>query len=376
MSPKPESVSVGGLSCTLWPCADGSWRWHYYSGGRRKTASARNLDDARQRAKEHLKALRSGIPHTRLNRADVEEFFRWKQSRELSVTVEEAAKQYLDSRTGVSDHHLRTLKADVDKFKDRHAKRKISEITPADIAAHLDGQKGGPRRRNNIRGSLIAWFRWCRSRQLLPDETVVVEHVEKLRVPPKSIELFTPAELTAILAACGDDWQPAIAIQAFCGLRTEEVSRLRWSAVMPEKKLIEVAASISKTRRRRLVPMPDNLLAWLPESVDASEMVAPYEGTEPLIKRLVRAGITWKKNGLRHAFGSYRCAVLRDVAQVAFEMGNSPAIVMSHYNEAQELATALEWFAILPPEKRRKASSPPPKCNQKVTSIEEMRAVA
>jgi hypothetical protein len=105
-------------------------------------------------------------------------------------------------------------------------------------------------------------------------------------------------------------------------------------------------------------------------------MVAPYEGTEPLIKRLARAGIKWKKNGLRHAFGSYRCAVLKDVAQVAFEMGNSPAIVLAHYNEAQELATALEWFAILPPEKRRKASSPPPKCNQKVTSIEEIRSVS
>jgi hypothetical protein len=145
---------------------------------------------------------------------------------------------------------------------------------------------------------------------------------------------------------------------------------------MPEKRLIEVSTTISKTRRRRLVPIPDNLLAWLPESPDPDEMVAPYEGTEPLIKRLERAGIEWKKNGLRHGFGSYRCAVLRDVAGVAFEMGNSAAIVMAHYNEAQELATAVEWFGLVPAGKRRKAAVPPPVINQFLTSSDQIRAIA
>jgi hypothetical protein len=78
-------------------------------------------------------------------------------------------------------------------------------------------------------------------------------------------------------------------------------------------------------------------------------MLVPYEGHQVFIERIIRQKkIQWIKNGLRHAFGSYRCAILKDVAAVAYEMGNSPAMVMRHYHEAQELATALEWFGISP----------------------------
>jgi hypothetical protein len=70
------------------------------------------------------------------------------------------------------------------------------------------------------------------------------------------------------------------------------------------------------------------------------------------LERMLRRNpqITWTTNGLRHSFGSYRCAVLKDIAAVAFEMGNSAQMVQAHYHEAQELATAREWFAVTPTE--------------------------
>lgn len=343
----PE-IKTGGLSCKIYKCADGVYRWHYYESGRRHTAGATDLDDAKRRARGHLEALRAGIPHTRLPRAEVDEFFAWKKSREKSVLLSDAAEQYLSSRSGISDSYLRTLRADIERFTSGHTGKKIVEITPSDIAGFLDKIDAGPRRKNNVRAYLRSWFRWCRSRQLLPDETTAVERVDKLKTRDARIQVFTPAELRVILAKCGTEWQPAIAIQAFCGIRTEEVSRLRWGSVMIAKKLIEVSSTVAKTSRRRLVPIPDNLLEWLPAGKDAGDLVAPHEGMEPLIKRLGRAKVKWKKNGLRHAFGSYRCAILRDVAGVAWEMGNSPAVVMAHYNEAQELETALDWFNVRP----------------------------
>lgn len=368
-----ETVKVGGLSCTLYQRSTGRWCWNYYEAGKRRTGQASDLADAKRKAKGHLEALRASVPHTRLPRAEVEEFFRWKESRKKSVTTEDASAQYLDSRTGVSDVYLRGLRADVEKFATAHPKTKIADIAPADVAAFLDGTNAGARRKNNIRGALRTWFRWCRSRQLLPDETTAVDRVDKFRTQSRQIQVFTPAELRAVLAKCGEEWQPALALQAFCGIRTEEVSRLRWSAVMRDKRLVEVSSTIAKTGRRRLVPIPDNLMEWLPSGKKPDDLVAPFEGSVPLVKRLVRAGIKWKKNGLRHAFGSYRCAILRDVAAVAFEMGNSPEVVMSHYNEAQELKTALEWFAIMPA-KRRKVAHPQPKCKQCASSCDTIAA--
>jgi hypothetical protein len=63
-----------------------------------------------------------------------------------------------------------------------------------------------------------------------------------------------------------------------------------------------------------------------------------------LAKRLRRKGVVWVKNGLRHSYGSYRCAVVKSAAQVALEMGNSEAIVRSNYLEYVERGTAAAWF--------------------------------
>ena len=86
----PETVQVGGMSCRLYQRASGGWCWNYYESGKRRTASATALADARRKAKGHLEALRASVPHTRLPRAEVEEFWRWKAEREKSITLEEA----------------------------------------------------------------------------------------------------------------------------------------------------------------------------------------------------------------------------------------------------------------------------------------------
>jgi len=51
---------------------------------------------------------------------------------------------------------------------------------------------------------------------------------------------------------------------------------------------------------------------------------------------------------LRHSFISCRLATRQDVAQVALEAGNSPAIIFRHYRELTTEAEAAEWFGIVP----------------------------
>ncbi len=250
--------------------------------------------------------------------------------------------------TGVSSIYLRQLKSDIKLFAETFT-GKISEVTAGQIAEFIAGRGVGPRRSNNIRAGIVALFRWCRARKYLPDETTAAEHVGKKIAKTGTVKVFTPENLQKILAVCGTEWQPAIAIQAFAGVRTAEVSRLYWRNIMPEKRLVEIPAAVAKVGKRRLIPMSDNLALFLQGKHDPDDMLVPYEGHQVFIERIIRQKkIQWIKNGLRHAFGSYRCAILKDVAAVAYEMGNSPAMVMRHYHEAQELATALEWFGISP----------------------------
>ena len=56
----------------------------------------------------------------------------------------------------------------------------------------------------------------------------------------------------------------------------------------------------------------------------------------------------WPKNGLRHSYGSYRLAQIKNAAQVSLEMGNSPRMVFQHYREVVTEKQAGQWFGILP----------------------------
>jgi hypothetical protein len=56
----------------------------------------------------------------------------------------------------------------------------------------------------------------------------------------------------------------------------------------------------------------------------------------------------WKHNGLRHSFISYRVAAIKNVAQVALEAGNSPAMIFSNYRELVTPRDARAWLAIRP----------------------------
>ena len=73
-------------------------------------------------------------------------------------------------------------------------------------------------------------------------------------------------------------------------------------------------------------------------------MVAPQDRIDNLAKRLRRKKVLWVKNGLRHSFGSYRCAAVKSASQVALEMGNSEAVVRKNYLEMQERKAATDWF--------------------------------
>jgi len=60
------------------------------------------------------------------------------------------------------------------------------------------------------------------------------------------------------------------------------------------------------------------------------------------------SGVKWKRNALRHSFGSYRMEQTKNEGQVALEMGNSPKVVKDHYFEIVEERAASEYWNIKP----------------------------
>jgi hypothetical protein len=117
-----------------------------------------------------------------------------------------------------------------------------------------------------------------------------------------------------------------------------------------ERKFIEVRASEAKTASRRIIPISDNLAAWLTPLERKGKIVRTKE-LQTYVPALARAlKIEWPRNVLRDSFISYRIAIVQSADQVALEAGNSPSIIFKHYRELTTPEVAEKWFGIMPKE--------------------------
>ena len=161
------------------------------------------------------------------------------------------------------------------------------------------------------------------------------------------VSIFTPENIASLLAKADDTLKPFLAIGAFAGLRTAELQRIDWSEIDLSRGFITVAAHKAKTRRRRLVPIADNLKEWLTPCAKASGPVCVHQRPQMAVARMCE-GFRWEANGLRHSYISYRLAILHDTARVALEAGNSPEVIFAHYRELVIPDAAQAWFSVKP----------------------------
>ena len=271
-------------------------------------------------------------------------------------TIAQVAIEFIDSRQsiGVSDAYVRSARLNLNKFTEK-VRGNITDITTSEINRFLAGLIGlGPVSRNNIRRNLITMFSFAKKQGYLhPDRKTAAELSDSIKTPDTKIEIFTPDEMRRILLAANTRILPLIAIGGFSGIRSAEILRLDWEDIKWERGHIEIAGSKAKTAARRLVPLTDNLKAWLaPWRGKTGKIITINDYAGTLNDTGVRAKISggWRQNALRHSFISYRVAETGDVARTSLEAGNSPKMIFRHYREIVDAEEAREWFSIMPPE--------------------------
>jgi len=185
------------------------------------------------------------------------------------------------------------------------------------------------------------------------------------------ITIYTPDEIAKLLAACDEPKHTPLiaflALGAFGGLRSAEISRLDWSAINFETGHITLAARytddagkirrLTKTGSRRIVPLLPAAKAWLEPIRQKAGRVWDFghtyqyellHGKRKTPGILKKAGVAYKANALRHSFISYRLAETQNINQVALEAGNSAGMIHAHYKELVTQAQAKAWFAVMP----------------------------
>lgn len=293
-------------------------------------------------------------------------------------TVPEVVGEMLEDKkaSGCSSVHVRDLAIRLKPFA-RIFPGQVTSITANQVREYLrglqrdDGRPAANRTKRNVQRIINSLFHFARRRRYVLRETVdEICEIEPPKVGSAQIGIFTPEQMTKILNVAPAEVIPALAIGAFCGLRTAELQRLDWNDVKLGERVIVVGAEKAKTATRRVVPISENCALWLTRHANKEGPVSPAPYDKELGNRFerasVRVGVKWVKNGLRHSFCSYRLAVTHDPAHVATEAGNSPNMVHRHYKALVTEKEGKEWFSINPsgnnsaPQQFRNASSAVP----------------
>ena len=257
-------------------------------------------------------------------------------------------------RKGVSDIYVRNATASLKRFTDA-VSGNIADVTVTDITRFLDGlKKLGPVSKNGIRRNIVTLFVFAKKQGYLhPDRKTAAEQTESFKEPETEIKIFTPEEMQSLLLTAHARILPLIAIGGFAGIRSAEVARLEWQDIKWDRGHIEIAGKKAKTAARRLVPLSDNLKAWLaPWRNETGPILTITDASGALGDTAVKAKIPggWRQNALRHSFISYRVALTGDVARTSLEAGNSPRMIFRHYREIVDEEATKAWWSIHPPD--------------------------
>jgi integrase len=266
------------------------------------------------------------------------------------ATVPEVVVELLKIRKqdGASTKYLGQLRTTLNRFAAKFP-CPILEVTGPDVDAWLRSLDIVATTRNSMLRCVKVLFSFAKAQNYLPDEkTTAVESIPQVRVKLDDVTIFTPEEMTKLLHHAPPHIVPILAIGAFAGIRMAELNRLDWKAVDLERRIIEIRAGQAKTASRRVIPISDNLAAWLTPLEKKGKIVRTKE-LQTHVPALARAlNMEWPRNVLRDSFISYRIAIVQSADQVALEAGNSPSMIFKHYRELTTPEVAEKWFAILP----------------------------
>jgi len=282
------------------------------------------------------------------------------------AVAEVVAELIADRRSaGCSAIHVRDLVTRLGQFSRAFA-LPISGVSAPVVQQFIYGMKRGHdskpvsnRSKENMLRQVVTLFNFARRMKYVSAELAV--DITEIPVPkkqPAPIMIYAADEIKSILAAADADIVPALAIAAFGGLRLAEVARLDWKDVRLAERLIVVEAANAKTAARRLAPISDNLAKWLEPNLRPFGPVNPADEVTGgnvghslglrFVRAVARAKVKWVRNGFRHTYISARVATLKDVAAVALECGNSPAIIFSNYRALLTETEGKAWFAVKP----------------------------
>jgi integrase len=248
---------------------------------------------------------------------------------------------------GASERYLQDIQSRLGRFA-RDFRVNIGAIDTPTLDGWSRSLEVSARSRKNIRILLVALFNFAKkSGYLLKDIATAADGLPTPKVHSGDIEIYTPSEIRSLLSHADEHTLPILCLGGFAGLRTAEIERLSWDDFKWTQKVIEIRAKKAKTGQRRMVPILPALRSFLLPFSKLTGGIAEGFKIDLRMRTLAdNTKIPRKHNALRHSYVSYRLASIKDPAKVAYEMGNSPAMIFESYRALVTAGQAGQWWKI------------------------------
>lgn len=208
----------------------------------------------------------------------------------------------------------------------------MREVTSSVLQTFISSFPAASRRTWFCRVSAL--FSFAKKRELI--EKNPFDALDKPRMELEPPKILTPDQSHTLLKTCPDILRPYLILAMYAGIRPgRELMKMDWSHVNLETATVDVR--FPKVRRhRRIVPLEPIAVKLLADCPSKIGKLSPSLGTVNNWHQKARTmlGFTkWPTDLLRHTAASYLLAKYHDAPKVAMMLGNSPAILLTHYHE-------------------------------------------
>ncbi len=271
------------------------------------------------------------------------------------------------SKAGGSTPHLVTVGKVLEHMAAAFPGKNVTDIHLPDLADWFAARTAaaGWKRKKDIRAAAVQFWRWAQKEGIAGnDATTVADRLPEIGGEHGARLILSLDEYRRLQDAIHPNFRAWLILGCFAGLRPEEIAPgpskrtikrgLHCEEIDWQFGLIRIAPEVSKVGLPRVVPLSAACRAGLEWAGIGPGMTGPTTLENPAqtrelarLGKLIFAG-AWPKDICRHSYGSFRNAILRNMGQVAEEMGTSIAMLHRHYHNPRAEQEGQQWFAIRP----------------------------
>ncbi|HZR17845.1 MAG TPA: hypothetical protein VFE51_11005 [Verrucomicrobiae bacterium] len=231
----------------------------------------------------------------------------------------------------------------------------IGSVTTEQLKRFVFNPNRAPRGNSTYRTNVRTFFHWCQLHEYLDyGQPTAADRLEKIKIPPATPRILKVSEAKAILTELEEPWCLLyLVLSLFTGIRHDELQRATFEIIRPGR-VVDIPAEISKTKKRRIIPIQSALNEWLAPFYGREGLVIPIANIQAKVAQFLKQSTApglprrWGRNWLRQSFASYRLAQTGEVIETAKEDGHYAYILERVYLQLSSHEEALAFFALTP----------------------------